>query len=98
MTRSDRLTVIIRPIPDSETYFAIYPCPVLSASFSVVFPDSVVGAVALHDFAEMLRLRYGKPVELRVETDRFPPRSKAVEDILTAMKVNQILAIAGSTG
>lgn len=94
MTRSNRLTVTIRPVPDSEAYLAIYSSPVLSSSFSVVFPDSVVGAVALHDFAEMLRLRYGKPVELRVETELFAPQSKAVTDLLTAMTVNQMLAIA----
>ena len=97
MTKSDRLTVTIRPVPDSDTFLALFSSPVLSSSFSLLFPDSVIGAVALHDFAEMLRLRYRKPVEFRVETDLFPPRSKAVEDVLTAMKVNQMLPYAGST-
>lgn len=85
MTRSSRLTVTVRPGPDSDTYLTVYACPVLSARFSVVFPDSVVGAVALHDFAEMLRLRYRKPVELSVDSDHVPPSSRPVNDLVAAV-------------
>ena len=85
--KSGRLTVTIRPVPDrSCAYVAIFSSPVLGSTFSVVFPDSVTGALALHDFAEMLRLRFEKPVELVLETDLFPMRSKAMEDVLAAMR------------
>ena len=40
------------------TYVARYRSPVLGAVYSVEFPDSVTGAVALHHFAEMLKTRY----------------------------------------
>ncbi len=84
--KSGRLTVTIRPVPDrSGVYVAIFSSPVLGSTFSVVFPDSVTGALALHDFAEMLRLRFEKPVELVLETDLFPMKSKAMEDVLAAM-------------
>ena len=41
-----------------------------------------------HDFAEMLRLRYERPVEIELETDPVAPRSKAMEDVLAAMRVS----------
>ena len=82
-----KLTVTIRPVPDrADTLIALFSSPILASAFSVVFPDSVTGALALHDFAEMLRLRYGKPVELILDTDLFPMRSKAMEDVIAAMK------------
>ena len=85
--KSDRLAVTVRPAPDqSGTYLAIFTSPVLGSTFSVIFPDSITGALALHDFAEMVRLRYEKPVELVLETDLFPMRSKAMEDVLAAMR------------
>ena len=85
--KSSRLTVTIRCVPDrNDSYVAVFSSPILGSTFSVVFPDSVTGAIALHDFAEMLRLRFGKPVELVLETDLFPMRSKAMEDVLAAMR------------
>jgi hypothetical protein len=49
MTRNNRLTVTIRPVPDdSQNYIAIFESPVRSSTFCVVFPDSVTGALALH--------------------------------------------------
>ena len=39
-------------------YVACYSSPVLGATYSVEFPSSVVGAVALHHFTEMLKTRY----------------------------------------
>ena len=36
-------------------YVARYSSPVLGAVYSVEFPGSVVGAVALHHFTEMLK-------------------------------------------
>ena len=91
MRRNDRLTVTIRQIPgDAETYIAMFASPVLSATFSVVFPDSVTGAIALHDFADMLHLRFGRSVELRLDTDLFPLKSKAMEDVLATMRENKM--------
>ena len=85
--KSGRLTVTIRPVPDrSSSYIALFSSPVLSSTYSVIFPDSVTGALAVHDFAEMLRLRFEKPVELVLETDLFPMKSKAMEDVLAAMR------------
>ena len=88
---NNRLAVTVRRVPgDEDAYIAFFSSPVLSSTFSVVFPDSITGALAVHDFAEMLRLRYGRPAEIRLETDLFPPRSKAVEDVLAAMRATRL--------
>ena len=89
MMNRNRLFITIRPVPNEpDRYIAMFSPPVLSSTFSVVFPDSITGALAVHDFAEMLRLRYERPVEIELETDPVPPRSKAMEDVLAAMRVS----------
>ena len=91
--RSGRLTVTVRTVPGrSGICIAMFKSPILGSSFSVVFPDSLTGALALHDFAEMLRLRFEKPVDLILETDLFPMRSKAMEDVLAAMQQEPVAA------
>ena len=39
-------------------YVARYQSPVLRTTYTVEFPGSVLGAVALHHFTEMLKTRY----------------------------------------
>jgi len=39
-------------------YVAHYQSPLLKATYTVEFPGTVVGAVALHHFTEMLKTRY----------------------------------------
>lgn len=81
-----RLTVKIRPVPDrAGSYVAYLSSPILGSTFSLLFPDSITGALAVHAFSEMLRLYYGKPVELQLENDLFPPKSEALQDILAAV-------------
>ena len=87
MTRNNRLTVTIRQVPDDPgRYIATFDSPVLSSTFCVVFPDSITGALSLHEFADMLQMRFGRPVELHLNTDLFPVRSKAMDDVLAAMR------------
>ena len=57
----------IYPVGDnSGRYVAAFTSEVLGATFSVVFNETVTGAVALHLFAEMVRSRYGSGVELAI--------------------------------
>ena len=49
--------ITIKKIENKENYFiAYFKNPVLQASFSVCFPDTVCGAVALNDFFQMLKV------------------------------------------
>ena len=96
MTRNNRLTVTIRQVPgDSETYIATFSSPVLSATFCVVFPNSITGAIALHDFAEMLHHRFGRSVNLCLDTDLLPVTSKAIDDVLQALRERRLPINAG---
>ena len=98
MTRNNRLSVTIRQAPDdSDTFVAMFESPVLSSTFCVVFPDSITGALALHEFADMLRLRFGRSVELLLDTDLVPIRSKAMEDVLAAMRANEFSLLVSLT-
>jgi len=86
--KNGRLTVKIRQVPQrSDSYVAHLSSPILGSTFSLLFPDSITGALALHSFAEMLRLHYGKPVQLQLDNDLFPVKSEALQDILAAIRL-----------
>ena len=91
---SGKLTVTVTRVPEKpDTYIAHFSSSFMGATFSVLFADSITGALALHGFAEMLRLYYGRPVELVLENDLFPMKSKAVEDMLAAIGERQPVAM-----
>ena len=53
--------ITIKKIENKDNYFiAYFKNPVLQASFSVCFPDTVCGAVALNDFFQMLNYKCSK--------------------------------------
>ena len=57
MGHGRRLTITIEPAGDG--YVARLQSPFLKAIFSVEVGDNIFGAVALHDFTEMLRGQFG---------------------------------------
>ena len=89
-----KIPVTVTTVPDKpDTYSAHFSSVFMGATFSVLFPDSITGALSLHAFCEMVRLYYGKPVELVLEHDLFPMKSKAVEDIIAAIGERQPVAM-----
>ena len=87
MTTNNRLVVTVSPVPDdSGSYVAMFSSPVLSSTFCVVFPDSITGALALHEFSDMLHLRFDRSVEFHLDTDLDPMTSKAMRDVLAAVR------------
>ena len=78
------VTVRIAPVAGKPgAYVARYHAEVLGATYSVEFQDSVMGGIALHGFAEMLRLKYDlRRVELVIEDQTLRFRSRAVVDAL----------------
>ena len=76
---------------ESGRYIASFQSDLLGATYAVVFRESVTGAVALHRFVTMIEGQYGKPIELRVDTDLIPFRNEAVEDILRSITVNELV-------
>ena len=53
--------IIIKKIENRENYFlAYYKKPMLEVTFSVCFTDSIIGAIALNEFFQMLKTKYSK--------------------------------------
>jgi hypothetical protein len=51
--------IIIKKIENRENYFmAYYKNDLLKSSFCVCFPDTILGAVCLNEFFQMLKLKY----------------------------------------
>ena len=80
------LPVNVQAIAGREgEYLAYFRSEPLDATFSVYFRDSLMGAIALHEFAEMLRKSYGVDgVRLELCDQAVVFRSPAVLDVLTA--------------
>ena len=53
--------IIIKKIENRENYFlAYFKNPILEVTFSVCFTDSIVGAISLNEFFQMLKFKYPK--------------------------------------
>ena len=94
------VTVRIAPVPGKPgAYVARYHAEVLGATYSVEFEDSVMGGIALHGFAEMLRIKWDlRRVELVMEDQTLRFRSPAVVDALLTASVETmrpVLRVAG---
>ena len=85
--RSSRTPVItIAGVDDDpDRFIASYRSVFLGATYAVVFPQTVTGAVALHRFATMISSQYGKQVEIQIPNDLYPVRNKAIKDILNSI-------------
>jgi len=67
----------------SGEYIAYFTSDFLGATFSVYFKDSIMGAIALHDFSEMLKGKYEKErIEFVVSEEKMRFKSR---DLLEAM-------------
>ena len=85
MPRKNAPHIRIAPVDgSSDRYVAMFTSEALDATYSVVFRETVSGAVALHSFAEMIRSRYGVAPELSV-VDMLPNNS-AVSDVLKSLE------------
>ena len=94
------ITVRITPVVGKPgAYVARYRAEVLGATYSVEFPDNVMGGIALHGFAEMLRVRYDlRRVELVVEDQGLRFRSRAVVDALLTGSVETMRPVLCRAG
>jgi hypothetical protein len=76
--------IIIKPIEQGEKeYIAYFKDEILQASFCVAFKDSILGAVALNRFIDMIKTFFEiKKIPLFVSDEKFKIKSKAMLDIL----------------
>jgi hypothetical protein len=89
---SREVTVKIARVPGKQgAYVARYHAEVLGATYSVEFQDNVMGGIALHGFAQMLRLKFElRRVELVMEDQALRFRSRAVVDALLSGSVESM--------
>ena len=88
--KNNRTPVIrISSVKDSSGKFlASFHSEFLDATYSLLFNETVTGAVALHRFARMIESQYGSAVELQIVDDVFPVNNQAVVDILAGIGGN----------
>ena len=71
----------------ADWYVATYRSGFLGASYSVEFPNSITGAVALYHFVEMLKTRYpGDQVTFMLPTNANHHPVTAVRDALSMQR------------
>lgn len=81
----------ISPVVDRPGhYVASIPSEPLGATFSVMFPETITGAVALHAFAEMIRNHYGHAVEIVLPDPFHCSLSPPVREIVAALEKPKI--------
>ena len=81
------LSVTVQSVSGRQgEYLAYFRSEPLDATFSVFFHDNLTGAIALHEFADMIRRRY-KVAEVRLELSdqALVFRSQAVLDVLSSV-------------
>ena len=83
---SRNLAVTIQALAGRDgEYLAYFRSEPLEATYSVYFHDNLMGALALYNFAEMLRRSYGvDAVRLELCDGAMVFRSPAILDVLTA--------------
>ena len=87
MMNRHRSAIRVYPVPNSRTkYVAVFVSDFLGATFSVVFPETITGAVALHAFAEMIRNQYNAPVDIIIPDGLPLPKDSPVRDILSEIR------------
>jgi hypothetical protein len=84
VTNQRRSTIQVHPVPGFRSrYVAAFTSDFLGATFSVAFPETITGAVALHAFAEMIRNQYDAPVDIIISDGLTLPNDSPVRDILS---------------
>ena len=78
-------TIRITPAASDGEFIASFQADVLGATFAVIFPENLTGAVALHRFTRMIEAEYGTGVKIEIDDSLFPLKSKAVQDLLQSL-------------
>lgn len=81
------LSVTVQSVAGRQgEYLAYFRSEPLDATFSVFFHDTLTGAIALHEFADMIRRRYQvAEVRLELSDQALVFRSQAVLDVLSSV-------------
>jgi len=83
----EKRTITIQAIEHKKNdYIAYFKSDFLQATFSVCFKDNIVGAVALNNFADMIKKKFsGDDIDFYILDEKLSFRSKALLDTLTGV-------------
>ena len=75
--------IFIKPVEGkNDCYLAYFSSGLLGSMYSVYFHDNIMGAVALHGFAEMIRLKYEVDTVILETDDEIFCQNEAVIDVI----------------
>ena len=79
------IQIIIKSVMDREgEYIAYYTSEFLEATFSVYFKDNIMGAIALQNFSEMIKMKYEKEkVEFEVSEEEVRFKSRNLLEVMS---------------
>ena len=86
------IRIVIESVDNRKgEHLAYYKSDLMQATFSVYINDNIFGALALHKFAEMIRISYGKNyktdrVDFVFSDDLIHFENKAVLDVVAGVK------------
>jgi hypothetical protein len=85
-----KLIIRIQEISEeSGRFVASFKAEVLDATYAVVFPETVTGAIALHRFVQMIEQQYGKQVEIQLADELLPFHNEAITDMLHSLGITE---------
>ena len=80
-----KLEITIRPVANMQgDFIAYYKSDLLGATYSVYFKDTIMGALALNAFYDMLRQKYSNRIDFCVNEHELQFKNQALLDILKA--------------
>lgn len=84
--------IIIKPIESGDReYLAYFKDEFLKATFCVAFKDSILGAVSLNRFIEMIKTFFEiKKIPVTISEVKFEVKSKALLDVLTSREEESV--------
>ena len=78
------IEIIIQPVKDMKgDFIAFYKSHMLNATYSVYFKDTIMGALALNAFYEMLQHTYHGQIDFCVEEHALQFKNQALLDVLS---------------
>ena len=79
------IKIIIKEVENRQgEYIAYYRSELLNATYSVYFRDNIFGAIALHDFSEMIKSKYKEEdIEFIISEEKMLFKSKALLEAMS---------------
>ncbi len=77
-----KLEIIIKPVKNMQSDFvAYYKSDMLSATYSCFFKDTIMGALALNAFYDMLKHKYPGQIDFCVQEHELDFKNQALSDV-----------------